>query len=101
MGRTCQVSIRPGLSVGLPADGAPRAQIRAAPATWLPRDWLLALEMRVISAMTFLFRLDVCACVAVVGMGIGEFSHSVCLPVCAHVYVCAHLFATTCTSLTV
>lgn len=71
--------------MGLPADCAPRAQIRPAPAAWLPKDWLLALEMRVISAMTFLFRLDV----YVWGDGGKEgFSHSMCVCVCLFAYTC-------------
>lgn len=83
-----------GLSVVLPADCAPRAQIRPAPGAWLPRDWLLALEMRVISAMTFLFRLDVC----VWGGGSVRrnegFTHSLCVLV--YVCVCVHMHRLDC-----
>lgn len=85
MGCTCQVSIRLASQWGCLLTVPPGPKSNQRPAAWLPRDWLLALKMRVISAMTFLFRLDVYAC----GGGRNEsFSHSVCLclPVCVHIH---------------
>ena len=79
----------PGLSAGRPADAAPGAQIRAAAP---PGDWLLALEMGAISAMTFLFRLDVCVCVCVSRYMCGSICVCVCVGgggyMCGYICVC-------------